>query len=226
MQSKNTRDFGLNGFKLLVYGQAGAGKTSLIPTLPRPIALSAEGGLLSIQDNAVPYIEIKTVADMTDAYLWLTQSAEADGFDSIALDSISEIAETVLANEKENAKDPRQAYGALQDIMGRMIRSFRDLNGKHVYFSAKLEKQNDEMNRILYYPAMPGNKLAQGLPYFFDEVLALRVEKAPDGGVFRTLMTESDGLWLAKDRSGKLGPWEAPHLGQIIEKINYKEVAA
>jgi hypothetical protein len=32
-------------------------------------------------------------------------------------------------------------------------------------------------------------------------------------------MAESDGLWQAKDRSGKLEAWEAPHLGAIIEKM-------
>tara|TARA_R110002012_G_scaffold157836_1_gene319110 strand:+ start:124 stop:291 length:168 start_codon:yes stop_codon:yes gene_type:complete len=46
LQSTNT--VSARNLKLLVYGQAGAGKTSLIPTLPKPVILSAEGGLLSI----------------------------------------------------------------------------------------------------------------------------------------------------------------------------------
>jgi len=32
-------------------------------------------------------------------------------------------------------------------------------------------------------------------------------------------MTQSDGLWQAKDRSGRLSAWEQPDLGQIIRKI-------
>jgi hypothetical protein len=35
----------------------------------------------------------------------------------------------------------------------------------------------------------------------------------------RALMCDSDGLWLAKDRSGQLAPWEPADLGQIIAKI-------
>ncbi|NCC97527.1 MAG: hypothetical protein EOM02_11940 [Synergistales bacterium] len=75
------------------------------------------------------------------------------------------------------------------------------------------------MGRVLYYPSMPGNKVGQQLPYFFDEVLALRVEKDSEGKPQRALMCEPDGLWTAKDRSGRLDPWEAPDLGAIIKKM-------
>jgi hypothetical protein len=83
-----------------------------------------------------------------------------------------------------------------------------------------VEKAQDESGRILYSPSMPGNKVGQSLPYFFDEVLALRVEKDADGKAQRALMCDSDGIWLAKDRSGKLDAWEAPDMGAIIEKMS------
>lgn len=216
---KTTGSLASNGVKLLVYGQAGAGKTSLIKTLPDPIVLSAEGGLLSIQDADLPFIEIASMNDLHEAYKWLTESNEAKWFKSVALDSISELGEVVLNAEKKATKDARQAYGAMQEQMADIIRAFRDLPGRHVYMSAKLEKTQDEMRRVLYAPSMPGNKTGQSLPYFFDEVLALRVERDADGVAQRALMCDSDGLWIAKDRSGKLETWEAPDLGAIISKI-------
>jgi phage nucleotide-binding protein len=219
IQLKSSGDVAVQQVRLLVYGQAGAGKTSLIPTLPSPVILSAEAGLLSISGSNLPFVEINSVETLREAYQWLTESSEAAQFESVALDSISEIAEVVLANEKATAKDPRQAYGALQDVMGGIIRAFRDLPGKHVYFTAKLEKSQDEMGRILYSPSMPGAKLGQQLPYFFDLVLPLRVEKDADGNTVRSLQCQSDGIWTAKDRSGRLAPWEAADLGQLIRKI-------
>lgn len=216
---RSTKGLHANGVKMMVYGNAGAGKTSLIPTLPNPIVLSAEGGLLSIADADVPFIEVSSFDTMMEAYRFLTESDEAKSFQSIALDSISEIAEVVLNHEKKVAKDPRQAYGAMQEQMADIIRAFRDISGKHVYFTAKCEKATDETGRILYSPSMPGNKTGQQLPYFFDEVLALRVEKDSEGNAQRALMCDSDGIWLAKDRSGKLDTWEAPDLGAIIAKI-------
>lgn len=216
---RTTAGLHANGVKILVYGQAGAGKTSLIKTLPAPLVLSAEGGLLSIADADVPFIEITSMDALKEAYQWVAGSDDAKHFESIALDSISEIAEVVLNFEKKNTKDPRQAYGAMQEQMSDIIRAFRDLPAKNVYFSAKLEKTQDEMGRVLYAPSMPGNKVGQSLPYFFDEVLALRLERDADGNSQRALMCESDGLWQAKDRSGKLSAWEAPDLGEIIKKI-------
>jgi phage nucleotide-binding protein len=219
IQLKTTGSLAQEGVKLLVYGQAGAGKTSLINTLPTPVVLSAEGGLLSLQHANVPYVEIGDMATLREAYAWLTQSAEAKGFQSVALDSISEVAEVVLSYELKRSKDGRAAYGEMNNTMAELIRAFRDIPGRNVYVTAKLEKSQDEVGRMLYNPSMPGKTLTQQLPYFFDEVLALRVEKDADGVTQRALMTDSDGLWVAKDRSGKLDAWEAPDLGAIIQKI-------
>ena len=210
---KRTSALTAGGVKILCYGQAGAGKTTLIASLPSPITLSAEGGLLSLQGADLPYVEIASMADLHEAYSWLVSSDEAKGFESIAIDSISEIAEVCLIAEKRTAKDPRQAYGAMIDAMSEVIRAFRDLP-RHVYVSAKLDKSADELGSVAYAPSMPGQKFAQQLPYFFDEVFAFRKEQ----GHF-ALMTSTDGLWSAKDRSGKLDQWEAPDLGAVIRKI-------
>ena len=216
---RSTGSLSANGVKMLVYGNAGVGKTSLIPTLPNPVVLSAEGGLLSIQGADVPFIEINSMATLMEAYTWLTESDEAKQFESVALDSISEIGEVVLAEELKKNKDGRAAYGELNTVMASMIRAFRDLPHKHVYFTAKCDKSQDETGRMLYAPSMPGKSLSMQIPYFFDLLLALRVEKDAEGVAQRALMCDSDGIWQAKDRSGKLDTWEAPDLGAIIAKI-------
>ena len=215
----NTADLVQGGVKILTYGASGAGKTTLIKTLPNPITLSAEGGLLSVKDAGLPYIQISDMDMLTEAYIWLMESQEAQQYESVALDSISEIAEVCLSTAKKKLNDGRAAYGEMQDQMGGIIRSFRDIANRHVYFTAKVEKSADELGNLLYYPSLPGVKFAQQLPYFFDEVLALRVEKDAEGNTQRGIQCDSDGIWLAKDRSGKLGQWEAPDISAIIKKI-------
>ena len=106
------------------------------------------------------------------------QSAEAKNFQSIGLDSISEIGEVVLNNAKRQVKDPRQAYGELIEKMETLVRAFRDIPGKNVLVSAKMEPTKDELSGIVKYgPSMPGAKLGPKLPYFFDIVMRLGIGK-------------------------------------------------
>lgn len=224
-----------NGVKILTYGGAGIGKTVLVATMPSPVMLSAESGLLSLQRSNlermfgvnnpsicydVPVIKITTVDDLTDALRWVTTSNEARQFASVGMDSLSEIGEVVLNNAKRQVKDPRQAYGELIEKMETTIRAYRDIQGKHVYMSAKMEPFKDELTGVVKYgPSMPGSKLAGKLPYFFDFVFALRKNKSPQGEEFRFLQTQPDMQFEAKDRSGRLDPMEYPHLGQLIAKV-------
>lgn len=210
-----------NGLKVLTYGQPGSGKTSLCATTGgNPVIISAESGLLSLRKHDIPVIEVTSIADVHEAYQFLTSSDEAKVFDWICLDSISEIAEQVLNFEKKNSKDPRQAYGALSEQMQDLIRAFRDMPGKNVYFSCKMERIKDEATGgLLYGPSMPGAKLGQQIGYFFDEVFVLRAEKADDGQIYRTLQTQGDYNYVAKDRSGSLELYEEPNLAAIAAKI-------
>mgnify|MGYP000196209797 CR=1 FL=1 len=210
----------LHGVKALVYGPSGSGKTALCATAPSPIILSAEAGLLSLRKFQIPVIEIKTVEDLTEAHRWCQQSAEARQFATVCIDSISEIGEVVLANAKLQVKDPRQAYGELIEKMTRTIRAFRDLRGKHVYMAAKMEPVKDETTGIVRYMAsMPGSKLGPQLPYLFDEVFRLGINKTPQGEQYRFLQTQPDLQYDAKDRSGALDTIEPPDLNHVITKI-------
>lgn len=224
-----------SGIKALVYGPAGMGKTMLCATLPAPVIISAESGLLSLRpqniarvfgENAqgicydIPVIEVKTVQNLTEAYNWFTTSPQAANFQSIAIDSLSEIAEVVLNNAKRQVKDPRQAYGELLEKMETLIRLFRDLPNKNVVMMAKMESYKEELTGIVKYgPSMPGSKLGQKLPYFFDEVFRLGVNKDAQGMAYRFLQTQPDLQFEAKDRSGSLDPVEFPNLTYVLNKI-------
>ena len=225
----------VSGVKVLCYGPAGGGKTVLMATAPTPLLISAESGSLSLRQANLerlfgvgnphitynmPMIEIKTVEDLTDAYNWCAQSPQAQQFQTIGIDSITEIGEVVLNNAKRQVKDPRQAYGELIEKMETLVRLFRDLPNKNVVVSAKMAPTKDELTGVVKYgPSMPGAKLANNLPYFFDEVFRLGVGQTPQGEKYRFLQTQPDLQYEAKDRSGALAPMEAPILSAIFAKI-------
>lgn len=210
----------LHGVKVLVHGRAGAGKTMLCATAPDPIIISAEAGLLSLRHLTLPVIQVTTMSDLSEAYQYVSQSEEAQQYQTVCLDSLSEIAEVVLSTEKAASKDPRKAYGEMQEKMTQLIRGFRDLPGKHVYFSAKQTANKDDISGVtLYGPNMPGRQLGPQLPYFFDEVFALDVGRTPEGQEFRFLRTRTDLQYEAKDRSGALDEYEKPDLTHVFNKI-------
>ncbi len=231
----STKNAAAHGLKMTVYGSAGSGKTRLCATTGEStIIISAESGLLSLRGFDIPVIEVKTIGEVKEAYDFLG-SHEGRQYQWVCVDSLSEVAEVVLANEKSISRDPRQAYGALQDTMYELIRSFRDLPERNVYFSAKQASEKVDIietrtvgaistnvvvgSKQTFTPMLPGAKLGQALPYFTDMIFALRVERDADGNPSRWLQTAPDESYIAKDRSGCLDPFEQPDLATIARKI-------
>jgi hypothetical protein len=220
----STKDFTTHGVKILVHSRAGVGKTYLSRTAPNNLVISAEAGLLSLVDVDIPVIEVKTVADVDDAFAFCTESEEAKGIETITLDSITEIAEVLLGEYKSAYKDPRQAYGQTNDDIAKLIRHFRDIKGKNVYFTAKQQRHADDDTGITrYVPGMPGKTMLNGLPFFFDEVFALRLGQLEDGTVYRYLQTQPTINIEAKDRSGRMPPKAKPCLQTTFNIIAGKE---
>lgn len=229
LRFSSTAEVRADALKLLVHGYSDAGKTRLCSTLPHgeTLIISAEAGLLSLRDVNIATIEIETVDDVAEAFRFVTEAEEAKHFNWIALDSITEIAERVLVAEKKVASDPRQAYGALIDHMGDLVKSFRDIPDRNVYMSCKQEQiRDDATGSMKYGPSMPGSKLGPGLPFLFDEVFALRVHTDNEGITTRILQTRSDAQYVAKDRSGSLERYEDPDLSVVAEKIRAGNLAS
>lgn len=214
---ENTKDIATAYVKVLVHGPAGAGKTRLCGTTgDKTLIINAEGGLLSLRGQEIDVYTIRTLADLRRIYQYLTSDTT---FKWVCLDSISEVAEVVLAAEKQNTKDPRKAYGEMAETMAEMIRCFRDLP-KNVYFSAKQDRLKDDVSgSIVFGPSAPGQKLGVSLPYFFDIVMALHTWKDESGEIKSGLQTRRDAQYEAKDRSGCLDMLEPADLSIIHSKI-------
>lgn len=218
---KSTADVGNDGIKCLIYGRSGVGKTPLLGTAPRPIILSGEQGLLSLKqmNPPIPYIEFFNYAELMSGLNWCF-SAAANQFYTVCIDSMTEVMDVLLKEEKKKGNQHGKAFGEMADKGVDLVRAIQNVKGRCVVVIAKEEYDKDfSTNSMIFQPSMPGNKLGQATPYFFDETFRMCVGVNQQGQQIRYLRTRLSQTEQARDRSGMLDEFEPPNLTHIFEKI-------
>lgn len=199
---QSTADIQFVGVKCIIFGGAGVGKTRAIATAPSPIIISAEQGLLSLMEVDVPYIEVNSLEELDEAYNLLKKD-NGQTYKTIGLDSLSEIAEVLIAKELPKHKDGRQAYAALAQAMIPMLKKFRDLKNVNTVFSCKrIDVKDDETGTVTTELLLPGNVLGYQVPYLVDELFYMDTDRK--GVPF--FQVKPSRKVFAKDRSGALDP--------------------
>lgn len=217
---KRTSQIANDGIKIALTGDSGAGKTFQTASLTRPLVLSSENGLLSIKAFDIPYVEITTIDELMEARKQLTAPDVWDSFDTLVIDSISDIAERCLMEYKKTNKNAMHAYLQMMDKVMEALIDICDIKGKDLVCIFKLGRIEDpDTGKVSYAPQTPSDKFASKMPYLFDEVLVLRSQIDAEGNIQRYIQTINDGRYMAKDRSGCLMPSEPADLGAIIDKI-------
>jgi len=234
MKIQTTNDFSTNyGVKILIFGQSGAGKTYAASTLPKelkPVLVSAESGVLSLRKFKIPMIDIAKDDDgkpiemkdrvkrLHEVFTFL-KSGKHD-FDTVYLDSITEINQCLMAYLKAkypDRKDSLLMYGENAELMMKIVKEFRDLK-YNVIVTALASVEKDEIGRRFLVPDVVG-KISQALPQLFDEVFYLHAKADEKGEIVRKFQTVTSENIIAKDRSGALQPFEDANLAEVIKKI-------
>lgn len=232
---QSTKNINVNdGIKILVYGAPKLGKTRLIRTLPNPFIAACEtgcgSGLLSLkgEDKQYPFTVIANMTDIDDFIKWVSGSKEANNFESICLDSISEMADIIFVHQHTEWKgDARKVYPAVERIVQDLIRKFLNIK-KNVYFTAKEQVESFEGLPARYGLKFPGQKLPSAVPFMFDEIFRIweweaeQEDKTIQKGI--ALKTKASPHYFAGDRSGTLDEDEEADLSNIINKIIHGKV--
>lgn len=207
------------GVKALVYGPAGMGKTPCLNTAPRPVLCVCEPGMRSMSKSSLPCWQAYTVTAIDEFFDWLNKSAEPRNFDTIALDSVSQMCEIKLWDEMTRWKDPRKAYGEMARWAYDKLSDLYYTDNHHVYLIAKEEvKEIGPTTRVR--PYFPGKDLNTKIPHLYD--LIMRMEKIPNpvvpGAMVSAFRTRDDGINHARDRSGNLAEFEPTDLSYLFNK--------
>lgn len=228
---------------MLIYGQSGVGKTSLIKSLPYApeelLYVAADPGQLALKPKAawkvgepeylkrdmgkMGFLKPKTMAEFKET-LEIIKSAHTK-YKMVIIDGLDEVGKDCLRifKEAEAAKGARAnmqaAYGNLADAMEAWIGEIQDAQVSSLFIT---HIDEDSESDIPYGPAFPGRKMTNSLPDLFDEVLCLRMDKRTVESKPELLLhcNRTVGIrYKVKDRSGCLEPYETPDLKTVLGKI-------
>ncbi len=212
------------GIKIIVYGGPGTKKTPLTNTCPRPVLLACEPGLRSMSNSNVPTwlgYDAKTIDEF---FKWFFNSTETKNFDTICIDSISQMAELYLdAALKGTSNSGKKVHGLA--AYGEMSANTQEkLNGlyytreKHTYLIAKETMTSDENGFRIKRPYFPGQELPVKIPHLYDEIIHIGIHNIPSIGQIHSLQCQPTIDITARDRTGLLDQYEEAHFGKLIQK--------
>lgn len=199
--------------KMQIWGMAGVGKTTLLKTLDNAstIAISAEGGLLSVQND--DEFGPRYTGDTIEPANWLEVEAITDGFCGskenpyrradqrppalqkyrhVFIDSTSVVSKWNLQwaqtqpeafSEKTGKPNLLGAYGLLGRTMEEWAWRWKNTPGINVYLVGGLERKENDVGMKDWLPLLAGAKLQSAMPYVMDYIVVMARFKAttPDG---------------------------------------------
>lgn len=215
------------GFKAIVYGGPGTGKTPIvIGTPPRPLGLLCEAGVASLKGINTPCYPGFTAPAIDEFFEWFFNSNEAKAFDTLGIDSTSQMMQIYVdfelskGNKSGGDAHGKRAYGQAAAAVMKHITKAYFLPNKHFLCIAK--EQLYDMNGIMMKrPIWPGQQLNTDMPHFFD--LVLHMERTIIPGVMGeqlAIRCRPGFDVLARDRTGILAEHEPPNFSNLIAKMS------
>ena len=199
--------------RALIYGEPGVGKTTLLATLPRPVAiLDFEGGAsVRLRGESDIYIaEISNYEELKEALRELENLREIR---SIAFDGFSVFLQALLDEivAKDGKLNPTFVHwNKLTGIAKRIILALRR-PGKHLVFTAfEKQRKDKEGKTVEIFPDLP-----KSVRLYLRGLVDIEGRLIVDHSGNRKLVFQ-DKLSEVKDRMGKLG----------IEKADFQAILA
>jgi hypothetical protein len=212
------------GAKSLVFGRPGSGKTPVANTAPRPIMMVCEPGMLSMRNSTIPAIDCFTPERIDEFFQWLFGSKETVNFDTVVIDSTSQMAEIYLDRElagkskSGNKVDGKAAYGAMARKVREHLNGLFFLQQKHTYLICKQGYAEIDGVRMAV-PSFPGQDLPVFVPHLYDVIMHLGIQAIPGHGQVKAFRCVGSYDTMARDRSGSLAEFEPCDLTAIFNKV-------
>lgn len=194
--------------RLLIYGPPGVGKTTLAAQAPNPVMLDYENSSETLRHTEFAEIPLAgTKAELAN-YEDVIAFIRSNKYDTIIIDSISSMYDTMLREHMKKAGrdrhialfgDFRKLTNVLKDIFYELITV-----DKNVVLVAHQKELRDENGKIMEVRPLLPPAAEASIERLVNEVFYLEAKQDLKGTTERTLYVDSQGKILAKNRSGLL----------------------
>lgn len=252
MDVKKAKDLKISTRLLvLLYGDTGAGKTTMATTFPKPILFfdcdrgeQTYAGMDGV--DYIPYQEDPTTRRPTVWKKFSQDIHEAatseEKYATYVVDSSTTLLDFAIADilGVQGGSSITEGlslaqWGTLTNRFSELFRTLRSYPG-HVVVTGHTQVFQDDLTReVIYLTNMVGKKFAKKLPLFFGEVYRCFLERNEDGDPVYMVQTQKDERYPARsqfneirDEDGKLTPIlnrkEPADFQHILSKVeNYKK---
>lgn len=206
----------------ILYGDSGIGKTTICRNLPNPLYLIMRGGgehrPLALVGTKIPFIEILTKQHLDEVLLDLRREQKLrNGYkpEFLVVDQLPSMYTIYLRNIMQTVSRKRDTpdtpspgdYGQGHRQFGNWLIEINQIPNIHKVYLALAEIDEDEATKERYgAPQVPG-KLSKDILKYMDFVFRMYNKrtvvnnKLVEGRVFQT---NTEGIWIAKDSTGRL----------------------
>lgn len=233
LEITQTDNVASQGITMLVYGESGVGKTTLLGTLPEKdtLIIDVEGGIASLRKKSIAVVKVNSNLDNLSAIFEELHKTE---YKNICFDSVSELDKHMLmaiGKTGKNSNVPEmQHYLIVQYKLRDYLRELRDLrdSGKNVFITAlemPLELERVDGSRYTKLYPMISKRIAPEICGLYDIVARMEISSTEGEEGNRYLRIQPTPEIVAKNRfddSGKVNTINAD-LTALIGKINSKK---
>lgn len=139
--------------KVMIYGQAGMGKTTLALSSPKPVLFDFDNGVNRLNVNHTESIGIVQFNNWHEVHDLLTaQASELAEFETIVVDTVGKMMDAIIA-QRCNGGQPRLQDWSYINNEFKWFTSAVTALGKHVIFVAHRDTRTDN-DSVVFIPAL------------------------------------------------------------------------